>query len=259
MFWLFFISVATVLNTGVLCAAGSKIPHFINYYDLIIKSLGIEKVYAPVVASLFALFLVFLVGIYYRKSVQKELQTEDLTPSERFSLLFLVHSVMDFLHTMTKDQCGEKYQRFFTFISSIFIFILISNLSGLVPGFPPATESFSMNLVFGFVVFLIYNVAGIKEHGLSYIKQFTGPFMILAPMFLCLELVSHCARPLSLSFRLTANIFGDHLLLGVFSGMIPLLAPVGFLFFGLLVACIQSFVFTMLTSIYISMAISHDH
>ena len=82
---------------------------------------------------------------------------------------------------------------------------------------------------------------------------------MLAPLFLVLELISHVARPLSLAFRLTANIFGDHMLLSVFSGLAPLVVPVFFLFFGILVAFIQSFVFTMLTGIYISMAISHDH
>ncbi len=114
-------------------------------------------------------------------------------------------------------------------------------------------------MAMGIFAFLVYNVAGIKEHGVSYVKQFMGPFLVLAPLFIVLESISHAARPLSLSFRLTANIFGDHLLLGVFAGMVPLIVPALLLFFGLLVAFIQSFVFTVLTGIYINLAISHDH
>ena len=158
------------------------------------------------------------------------------------------------------DMIGYVKSDLINFGIGVFIFILTSNLSGLVPGFPPATESFNLNLALGVLVFVVYNASGFWVHGFKgYMKHFMGPFAFLAPVFFCLELVSHAARPLSLSFRLAANIFGDHMLLGVFAGMVPLVVPAALMVFGLLVACIQTFVFTMLTSIYISMAISHDH
>ena len=253
------ISISLVALSGKVFAGGSGVPQVINYYELASQAAGVSKELWPLFASVFALFLLLMLGLFYKGAVEKELKDPELKPSGKFSLLVLLQTIMDFLFSMTKDQCGEKHSSFFPFVSCLFLFIFVSNLSGLVPGFPPATENFSLNLVLGAVVFFVYNAAGVREHGVAYLKHFTGPFAILAPMFLVLELVSHCARPLSLSFRLTANIFGDHLLLGVFSGMLPLIAPVGLLFFGLLVACIQSFVFTMLTTIYISMAISHDH
>jgi F-type H+-transporting ATPase subunit a len=110
-------------------------------------------------------------------------------------------------------------------------------------------------------VFFLYNFAGFREHGVSYINQFLGPFLLLAPLILAIEVISHCIRPISLALRLYANIFGDHLLVGIFSSLTvtSLGFPALLLLFGLLVAFIQSLVFTLLTSIYISMAESHDH
>lgn len=231
----------------------------VDYYSILANLLMVDGKYSPVFASFFSLFVLIVIGIRFRRFVGNVLSSASFSPSGRFTLMFAVESVMAFLFELTKEQCGDSYRRYLPLLCGIFLFVLVSNLSGLVPGFPPTTESFSMNLAIGLLVFLYYNVAGIKEHGFSYIKQFTGPFLVLAPMFFVLELVSHLARPLSLSFRLTANIFGDHLLMGVFGSMVPLVVPALFLFFGLLVACLQSFVFTLLTGIYINMAVSHDH
>ena len=141
----------------------------------------------------------------------------------------------------------------------LFLFILVSNLTGLVPGFVPSTESINTNLAMGLMVYVIYNLAGIKEHGWAYVKQFLGPVWWLAPLFFCIEFISHLARPMSLSLRLYGNIFGDHLVLSVFTGLTWLVLPAFLLFFGLLVAVLQSFVFTLLTGIYLSLALSHDH
>jgi F-type H+-transporting ATPase subunit a len=254
-----FAGAAFVLCTSEVFASGTQVPSVIDYYDLILEKVGLGAEFAPVAAGTFTLLVCLLSGLVFSSKIQKKLDTSDLAPAESFSLFLVLENILEFLYSLSKEQFGTHFRDYMPMISGLFIFILTSNLSGLVPGFPPTTESFSANLVMGLAVFVFYNYAGIKEHGLGYGKQFMGPFLILAPMFIVLELISHAARPLSLSFRLTANIFGDHLLLGVFSGMVPFLVPALLLFFGLLVACIQSFVFTMLSSIYINMAISHDH
>lgn len=231
----------------------------LNIYKSLLKAIGVREDLASVVAALLTLVACLTLGIYFRGAVKARLQANNIAPDSRFSLLTAIELVISFLHDLTHEQCGKFYKSYLPLISGLFVFILVSNLIGLFPGFPPPTENFSSNLVMGIIVFLSYNWAGLKEHGGDYIKQFTGPFLVLAPLFLILETISHLARPLSLSFRLTANIFGDHLLLGIFSGLVPFLVPSFLLFFGLLVAVIQSFVFTMLTSIYINMAVSHDH
>ncbi len=230
----------------------------LDFYQRLFSGLGLPGHLAPIGASLLVTVLLLVLGLYFRRQVAAISEPKHLVVTQ-VSLFFFLESILGFLFDLAREQFGTKWDRFLPVIATLFLFILCSNLTGLVPGLPPATESFSINLAMGAVVFLVYNVAGIREHGKGYLHQFTGPFLVLAPLFLCLELISHLARPLSLSFRLAANIFGDHLLLGVFSHMAPLGVPALLLFFGLLVACIQSFVFTMLTSIYISMAVSHDH
>lgn len=228
-------------------------------YALIAHALGLDLGLVPAFSAILSVPVLLLLGFVYRAKAKALMKADDLQPKSRMSLFGGLDLCMDFLYSMTKDTCGSGFLKFLPLLSALFLSVFLSNLSGLVPGFSPSTGNFSMNLSLGVLVFLAYNWAGIQEHGVGYAKQFMGPFLLMAPLFICLELVSHCARPLSLAFRLTANIFGDHLLLSVFSGLVPLLVPVFLMFFGLLVACVQSFVFTLLTGIYISMAVSHDH
>jgi F-type H+-transporting ATPase subunit a len=158
-----------------------------------------------------------------------------------------------------KDIIGHGFEKYLALLLTIFLFVLLGNLEGIVPGLGSPTGYISGNMAIGLIVFVLYNVAGIKEHGAGYIKQFAGPFLWLAPMFLLIELISHIARPVSLAMRLLINVFADHMILDIFTGLTYLGFPVALAFFGLLVAFVQSFVFTLLTSIYISMAVSHDH
>ncbi|MDD9951079.1 MAG: F0F1 ATP synthase subunit A [Zetaproteobacteria bacterium] len=231
----------------------------LNIYASLSESFCGTQMYAPIFGALWGLLLLLVVGLLYRSAVDKSITVEQFDPSGRVSLAEGVDLTMDFLYQLTKDNCGKNFIQFLPFISGLFLFILMCNLSGLVPGFVPATENFSINLAMGCLAFVVYNFAGIREHGVKYIQQFSGPMLVLAPLFLCIETISHSVRPLSLAFRLLANIFCDHLIVGVFSSIVPLVVPAVFLFFGLLVAVVQSFVFALLTAIYISMAISHDH
>jgi len=249
---------AFLLLTSEAAFASGGLPHFISYYQIIVDSFGINPKFIPVLSSALVLFLLFIGGTIFSSSVKSSL-AGDVTPSGKFSLSLMVEMAMDIVHSLAKDQCGKKFLNYFTLLSTIFLFILVCNLTGLIPGFPPATENMSTNVAIGLVAFVVYNISGIKEHGISYIKQFMGPVIFIAPLFFCIEVFSHLSRPLSLGLRLTGNIFGDHLLLAVFTGLVPFVVPAVLMFFGLLVACIQSFVFTLLTGIYISMAISHDH
>lgn len=231
----------------------------LNAYKFLVDAFGVDVAFSPILSSLLALVVCLIMGVFFRASVERSLKQKDIAPQGRFGLRTVIEMILSFVDELAAEQTGGFYKIFFPLLTSIFLFILVSNLSGLIPGLPPFTENFSANLVIGLTVFVCYNIAGIYEHRASYLKQFMGPFLLLAPLFLILETIGHLARPLSLSFRLTANIYGDHLLLGIFSGLVPFLVPSFLLFFGLLVAVIQSFVFTMLTGVYVSMAIAHDH
>ncbi|MBQ47350.1 MAG: ATP synthase F0 subunit A [Zetaproteobacteria bacterium] len=240
-------------------AGGAK---FINYFDLILLKAGVSDVHTrgewiPVLAALFSLMVLAVVGLKYRAAVSRA--GDDVMPEGHFSLKGLVETIFDFITNLAKDVIGaDSYKPYLPLLTGIFCFIFVSNLSGLVPGLFPATDSINTNLAMGLSVFVIYNIAGAKEHGFSYIKQFLGPVLFLMPLMFVIEVVAHVARPVSLSLRLLGNIFGDHLVLSVFTSLTHF-GAFFLLFFGLLVASIQSFVFTLLSSIYISMAISHDH
>lgn len=253
------LAVWQLMGSTAAFAAGGTIPHFIDYYAIILHSLGFDqngiKVWSPVLGGALITLVTLGLGFSFRSSVRNA----DVVPEGRFSLRTAIEMVLDFVHGIAKENLGHGFEKYLGFLSGLFVFVLIGNLSGLVPGFPPPTVNFSTNLAMGFVVFIVYNIAGIKEHGSHYIKQFLGPVAWIAPIVMMIELISHFSRPLSLSLRLMGNIFADHLMLAAFTGITYLVVPAALMFFGLLVAAVQSFVFTLLTSIYISMARSHDH
>jgi F-type H+-transporting ATPase subunit a len=159
---------------------------------------------------------------------------------------------------------GEEGRRFVPMFASIFLFVWVNNLVGLIPGMTPATENINTTLALGLFCFLMYNYYGFQEHGIAYLKQFLGPMLLLAPLMLAIEIISHLVRPLTLGLRLQGNIVADHSVLSVFVHMFegPLwFIPVPMIFYGMgvFVSTMQAFVFTMLFMIYVSMAISHDH
>ena len=256
----FFFS-ASVLFWSTLACASSGGAKIVNYYELILAAFGVDEHlihdWTAVLGGLLSLAIITVIGLAYRKSVESSL---DSGPTGKADLSSVVETIIEFVTNLARDVIGSEHgARFFPLLCGLFVFILVSNLTGLVPGFPPATESLSTNLTMGLSVFVIYNWVGFKEHGSHYFKQFLGPVAFMMPIMLVIELVAHLARPVSLSLRLYGNIFGDHLVLSVFTGLTYLVLPAFLLFFGLLVASLQSFVFTLLSSIYISMALSHDH
>jgi F-type H+-transporting ATPase subunit a len=127
----------------------------------------------------------------------------------------------------------------------------------------PATDNLNTTLAIGIFAFLVYNYYGLREHGLAYLKHFLGPIIWLAFLMAPIEIISHLMRPLTLGIRLQGNIFADHTVVGVFIDLFRNIwfIPVPALFYGLgiFVCFMQAFVFTMLSMIYISMAIAHDH
>jgi F-type H+-transporting ATPase subunit a len=180
-------------------------------------------------------------------------------PASSFSLKGIFEALIEFVVSLATMVMGPEGKKFAPLFASIFLFIFINNIFGLMPGWTPATENINTTLGLGLFMFITYNYYGFKEHGVSYLKQLMGPVMFLAPFMFVVELISHCVRPLSLGLRLQGNMMGDHILMGVFLELLPFLLPVVLLFLGLFVCFMQAFIFMMLGMIYISMAISHDH
>ena len=153
----------------------------------------------------------------------------------------------------------EKAKKYFTLIASLAFFILFCNLGALIPGFAPGTDTLKTNLGLALLVFVLTHFYGFKEHGIAYLKQFAGPLWWLAPLMIPIELVSHIARPVSLSLRLMGNMVADHMVLFSFFALVPWFVPIPFYFLGALVCVVQALVFCLLAVVYFSLAISHDH
>ena len=154
---------------------------------------------------------------------------------------------------------GPGYERFQAFATCIFLFVLLNNLLGLVPGVSTPTGEPSVPLAIAVLTFLYYNFHGLRVHGPKYIKQFLGPLPALSPLMFPIEIVSHLARVMSLTIRLYANMFASDMLTLVWFSLIPLAVPSVFLGLHAAVSVIQAFVFMLLSMIYLSMAVSHEH
>jgi F-type H+-transporting ATPase subunit a len=161
---------------------------------------------------------------------------------------------------IAKSAIPDHPERYVPLLATLFAFILVSNVLGLVPGFSPPTSSFNITFALGCVSFGAYHAYGVKAQGLGgYLKHFLGPVLLIAPLMLIIEIFSHSFRPVSLGVRLYANMFADHTVIDIFTKLTSVLVPVAFYGLGFFVCIVQSFVFTMLSAIYISGAVSHDH
>ncbi len=182
-----------------------------------------------------------------------------IVPSKKITLPGLFEAFGEAILNLLEGIMGERAIKFLPLIGTIFIYILFCNVLGLIPGFAPPTDNINTNIPIALTVFVYYNAVGIKEHGfVKYFKHMSGPLIWLAPLMLTIELISHCVRPLSLSVRLFGNMTGDHMVLGIFSQLVPLVVPVIFFGLGLFVAFIQAFVFSLLSAVYIGLAIEHN-
>ncbi|MEO0278456.1 MAG: F0F1 ATP synthase subunit A [candidate division WOR-3 bacterium] len=145
-------------------------------------------------------------------------------------------------------------------ISTCFITILLCNWIGNVPGFISPTASWNTTIALAIIVFFYYHWQGIKKHGfIKYIKHFGGPVPFMAPVIFILETIGHFARVLSLSLRLFGNIMGEETLAVILFSLVPLIVPVPFIVLSLFFGFVQALVFTLLTTVYISLAVEEEH
>lgn len=163
------------------------------------------------------------------------------------------------IENMIVETMGEHGRPFFPLIATLAIFILVSNLIGLVPGFFPPTANINTTAACAVIVFVMTHVVGVKEHGVKYIKHFMGPIIWLAPMMFFIELIGHFSRVISLTLRLFGNMNGHELVLMIFFGLAPFLVPLPMMLMGVLVSFIQAFVFMLLAMIYIQGSLEHAH
>ena len=205
--------------------------------------------------------VVVLFTIMGAASFLKGLRTPDkgIVPPRSMNFRNFFEYLAESLFGFVEGGMGEKHaRRFYPLIGALFIFILFNNLFALIPGFSAPTDSLKTNVGIALLVFLLTHVYGVKEHGLAYFKHFLGPSPALIPLMLPIELVSHVARPVSLSVRLMGNMMADHKVVMSFFALVPILVPLPFLLLGLLVCLIQAVVFCTLAMVYIGMSLEHE-
>jgi F-type H+-transporting ATPase subunit a len=211
---------------------------------------------AAPMSNAFALeLLVFLVLVVFFVFVRASLSVEK--PGSAQQLAEMIH---EFTGGQADQIIGHGYERFQSFVTVIFLFIVSCNLLGLIPGINSPTETPAVPLGIALVTFVYYNFFGFKEQGFrGYLGHFAGPVWWISPLLFPIEVISHFARIMSLTIRLYANMFAGGLVTLVFFSLVPIGIPVIFLGLHLVVSLIQAYVFMLLAMIYLSMAVAHEH
>ena len=172
----------------------------------------------------------------------------------------LFEMIISGIENFQVETMGEHGRSVFPLIATLGLFIFLSNVLGLIPGFYSPTASINTTLACALIVFFTTEIIGIKTHGFKYIKQYLGPVWWLAPLMLPIEIISHLSRVLSLTLRLFGNIMGEDLVVIILIFLAgKFLAPLPMMFLALFTSFIQAFVFALLSMIYISTAMEEAH
>jgi F-type H+-transporting ATPase subunit a len=230
--------------------------HFGAMATSLLRHLGLQPAYpdAPITNPVAKEILVVLILLAFFLAVRASMSVE-----KPGGLQHLVEATEEFIAEQAHGVMGHGYERYIPYAVTIGYFILLGNLLGLVPGFESPTASPAVPLGCALLTFVYYHYHGIRTHGFGYIKQFIGPVGALAPLMLLIEVVSHFARILSLTVRLYANMFAGDMVTLAFFSLVPVLVPVVFLGLHLFVSLVQTFIFVMLTLVYLGMAVSEEH
>ena len=214
--------------------------------------------FEPIVAAIFVASVVLILAFLARARLTR--LDESVIPDDKLTLRTFMEVFLGYFYDLAKSMMGaDRAKKYFPIIGTSAIFVFFANVMALLPGMPVATSSLNITLGCAAVVFILFNLYGIKANGMAYIKHLAGPAWYLAWLVFPIEIISLCVRPVTLAVRLMLNMSVDHLILGIFTSLVVLLVPIPFMILGCLVVLIQTLVFTLLTTIYISLATEHDH
>jgi F-type H+-transporting ATPase subunit a len=168
--------------------------------------------------------------------------------------------IYQFLQQESHDQVGHDAHKYLGYFATMFLFILFCNLIGIIPGFEAPTMTPSVPAGCALATFVYYNIAGVQANGIfTYLKHFAGPMLLLAPLMIPIEIISHMARPLSLTIRLFANMFAGEQVTIVFMSLTYVGVPALFMGLHVFVSFLQAYIFVLLTMMYVSGAVAHEH
>ena len=213
---------------------------------------------APVATLMLTVLLLALLTLAMSSALAKD---PGLVPSEKLTLRNFMEILLEGMAGQMEAAIGPEWHRYVPIVCTLGLFILISNLTGLIPFFTGPTTFIETNLAWAVISFVSYNAVGIRHHGLAYFKRFLGPVPLLIPLMLPIEIINHLARMLSLTVRLTANMFADHTLVAIFVTMpvVGLFVPWAMMGMGIFIAFLQAFIFSYLTVVFIGEALEEAH
>jgi F-type H+-transporting ATPase subunit a len=225
--------------------------------------------------------VVLLIAVVFFLWLRTRISVERPGVTQQVMEFVLTNPMRVGISDLLRDSSGHHYKRYIPIVGSVTIFILMSNLLSVIPGFSSPTGHVSVPLACAIVTFLFYNLSGVRElGGLGYAKTFAGPVPMVSPLIFPVELISNLARLMSLTVRLWANMFASELIytiflgmllapavaaktnspaLGIILGVFPATIPVLFILLHVFVAVVQAFIFTILPAVYLGMATSGEH
>lgn len=209
----------------------------------------------------FVCLVLIVFAVFARRGLEKAKARSGIEayfPDERLSVRTSAELIVSGVRGFMGDVLSPADVRiFFPLVGGIFLYILGCNFLGLVPGFLPPTDYINTSFGIAVIVFLTFNFVGLKRDTKGYMKHLWGPVWWLGVIFFPIEIVSLLFRPYSLTLRITGNMFGDHTVFNIVSGLLPLVAPALLMVLAMLVSVVQAFIFSLLTSIYISLSLPH--
>jgi F-type H+-transporting ATPase subunit a len=229
---------------------------FANPVTGLLRALHIDPQYpqAPISNAVAMQFLVFLFLVLVFFLVRSRLSVDNPGPLQH---------VFEATHGLVEGQSheiiGHNSEEFTPFLMTLTFFILLSNLLGLIPGFESPTAVPVVPLGCAICAFVYYQSQGFRHHGIAYLKHFMGPMWWLAIIMVPIEIISHLARMLSLTVRLYANMFAGDMVTWVFFSLVPIGVPIIFLALHLGVSLLQTYIFVLLTMVYLSGAVAEEH
>jgi F-type H+-transporting ATPase subunit a len=175
-------------------------------------------------------------------------------------LQVLFEFVVDSMYKFQEGIMGKRGMIFFPLTTTLIIFVFFSNMNGLIPGSFAPTSNLNTTMAFALMIVFLTHVMGFKVHGIKYIKHFLGPSPFLAPLMFPVEIISHAARVVSLSFRLFGNILGEDLVIGVLMMLAgQYFVPLPMMFLGLFTGFLQAYIISLLAMVYIGEAMEGEH
>jgi len=236
------------------------VANFLNGYvfDPLARTLGVNLTpdHHAVPDHIIMILIVAIGLLTFGLWLRRQLSVDNPTRTQH-----LIELVFEGVRNLMKEVIGRESNRFTPIIGTLGAYILVGNLLGLVPGFISPTSNLNITASCAICVFFYYNYQGVRKHGFrKYMKHFAGPVVWLAPLLFTIEIISHLARPFSLSVRLFGNIFAEELIIGSLNTYIfPFLISIPVMFLALFASTIQAFIFILLTMVYISGAVEEGH